>query len=90
MLFLTAFDINAKFFPKVAAGYQRHAQSKPNVVLIILDAVRTDHLSCLGYSKIKTPNIDRIAREGVLFTDCIAQAPWTLPSVGSIFTSKNA
>lgn len=88
ILFLTAFDINAKFFPEVTDGYQRHAQSKPNVVLIIIDAVRADHLSCLGYSKIKTPNIDRIAREGVLFTDCIAQAPWTLPSVGSIFASK--
>lgn len=88
ILFLTVFDINAKFFPKVTDGYQRHAQSKPNVVLIIMDAVRADHLSCLGYSKIKTPNIDRIAREGVLFTDCIAQAPWTLPSVGSIFTSR--
>ncbi len=88
ILSLKAFDINAKFFPKVTAGYQRHAHSKPNVVLIIMDAVRADHLGCLGYSKIETPNIDRIAREGVLFTDCIAQAPWTLPSVGSILTSK--
>ncbi|NIM90427.1 MAG: sulfatase-like hydrolase/transferase [Candidatus Aminicenantes bacterium] len=88
ILFLTVFDINAKFFPKVTAGYQRHAQSKPNVVLIIIDALRADHLSCLGYSKIETPNIDRIAREGVLFADCIAQAPWTLPSMGSILTSR--
>ena len=88
IIFLTAFDINAKFFPKVSEDYQRNTQSRPNVIVIIMDAVRADHLSCLGYEKIETPNIDRIAREGVLFTNCIVQAPWTFPSVGSIFTSK--
>lgn len=88
ILLLMIFDINAKIFPKISDEYQRKAQSKPNVLVIIMDAVRADHLSCLGYKKIETPNIDKIAREGVLFTNCIVQAPWTFPSVGSIFTSK--
>lgn len=89
VLSLTAFDINANLFPKITTtDYLRNAQSRPNVLVIVIDALRADHLSCLGYRNIETPNIDKIASEGVLFTNCIAQAPWTLPSVGSIFTSK--
>jgi len=88
ILFLVTYDINAKFFPKVSADYLRQAQSRPNVLVIVIDAARADHLSCLGYRNIETPNIDKLAREGILFTNCIAQAPWTLPSMGSIFTSK--
>jgi choline-sulfatase len=87
-LIFTAFDINTKIFPTVSNAHLRNVQSKPNVLLIAIDALRADHLSCLGYRKIETPNIDRIAREGVFFTNCIAQASWTLPSFGSIFTSK--
>jgi len=88
ILFLTAFDINAQFFPKVPPDYLRTVQSRPNVLFIIIDALRVDHLSCMGYKNIETPHIDKIAREGILFTHCISQAPWTLPSVGSIFTSQ--
>ena len=41
--------------------------NKPNVFLAVMDAVRPDDLSCHGYSKKTTPNIDKIAQEGVLF-----------------------
>lgn len=58
-----------------------------NVVLIILDALRPDHLSCYGYNKETSPNIDKLAKEGVVFTNAFAQASCTLPSVTSIFTS---
>jgi arylsulfatase A-like enzyme len=59
---------------------------KPNIILIILDAVRADCLSCYGHSLLTTSNIDRIAEESTLFLETIATAPWTIPSVGSILT----
>lgn len=58
-----------------------------NVILIILDALRPDHLSCYGYAKKTSHNIDELAKEGVLFTNAFSQASYTLPSVISIFTS---
>lgn len=58
----------------------------PNIVFIVLDTVRADHLSSYGYSRPTTPNLDRFARKGVLFENAIAPAPWTLPSHASMFT----
>jgi arylsulfatase A-like enzyme len=58
-----------------------------NVILILLDALRPDHLSCYGYGKETSPNIDTLAKEGVLFSNAFSQASYTLPSVTSIFTS---
>jgi arylsulfatase A-like enzyme len=59
---------------------------RPNVVLIILDTARALNFSCYGYGRQTTPNIDRIAREGVLFENAISPSPWTLPAHASIFT----
>jgi arylsulfatase A-like enzyme/Flp pilus assembly protein TadD len=60
-----------------------------NVVLITLDTVRADHLHCYGDEKIKTPTIDGLARNGVLFEKAVAQTPLTEPSHASIFTGEN-
>jgi arylsulfatase A-like enzyme/Tfp pilus assembly protein PilF len=57
-----------------------------NVLLFTLDTTRADHIGCYGYSRIETPNIDRLAGEGFLFKNAISQAPLTLPSHSSIFT----
>lgn len=56
------------------------ADALPNVVLVSIDTLAARHLSCYGYPRATTPNIDAFARESVLFTDCIANAPWTAPS----------
>ena len=53
-------------------------KKNPNIILISLDAVRYDHLSCYGYNRIKTPNIDKIAEEGVKFTEAITSS-WFTP-----------
>ena len=58
-----------------------------NVILIIADALRPDHLSCYGYPKKTSPEIDLLAKRSVLFTNAFSQAAFTLPSVVSIFTS---
>jgi len=58
----------------------------PHVLLIGIDTMRGDHLACAGNDWIRTPNIDALAADGVLFTRCFSTAPWTLPSFASIFT----
>ena len=60
----------------------------PNLIVIIIDTLRQDHLGCYGYTGVKTDNIDRIAREGLLFTDAVCQVPITFPSHCSIFTGR--
>ncbi len=59
----------------------------PNVILILIDALRADHVSALGYHKLTTPNIDEYARKGASFERAYSQSDWTLPSVASVFTS---
>ncbi|MGE5612148.1 MAG: sulfatase [Bacillota bacterium] len=58
----------------------------PNIILIAIDTVRSDHLGCYGYPHATSPNIDRLAAEGVLFEQCYSVAGWTLPAFMSIFT----
>ena len=58
----------------------------PNVVLIGIDTLRADHLGCYGYGRPTSPNIDRLASEGILFENCYTAASWTLPSFMSVFT----
>jgi len=57
-----------------------------NVLLITLDTTRADHLGCYGYKPAKTPNLDRLAREGVRFARTYCPAPLTLPAHASIMT----
>lgn len=57
-----------------------------NVLLISLDTLRADHLGCYGHEFIQSPAIDALARDGVLFTNCISAAPTTLASHTSLFT----
>ncbi len=57
-----------------------------NVILITLDTMRTDHLSCYSERYVQTPNLDAIAREGVIFNKCISQVPLTLPAHTSILS----
>lgn len=59
----------------------------PNILLFTVDACRPDHLGCYGYSRNTTPNIDKLAREGVLFTHAFSQSAWTTPGMISLFTS---
>ena len=60
--------------------------SVPNIVLITMDTVRADHLACYGYDRLTTPNVDQLAREGVLYKNAYSTTSWTLPSHASLFT----
>ncbi len=61
-------------------------EPKPNVVIVTIDTLRADHLSCYGYSKPTSPRIDDFAGRAILFEKAFSQAPQTLPSHASIFT----
>ena len=63
------------------------AATQPNIVLIIIDTLRSDHLGCYGYRRSTSPAMDAVAAEGVRFDQAIAGASWTTPAVMSMFTS---
>lgn len=57
-----------------------------NIILIVLDTVRARNLSCFGYPEKTTPFLDTFCSKSSVYTDCITQSPWTLPSHASLFT----
>lgn len=89
-----AFSLSAFLAPDVHAlvhGSPLHAaqelpRGRPDVMLIVLDTVRADRLSCYGNTMLSTPNIDSLARQGLLFLNAFSTAPWTVPSHASMFT----
>lgn len=59
-----------------------------NIIVISLDEVRPDHVSCYGYKRINTPSIDQIAKEGIRFETCITTADFTPIAMGTVITGK--
>lgn len=64
------------------------AREALNLVVITLDTTRADHLGAYGSRDVKTPAIDALARDGVLFEQTMTAAPLTLPAHASIFTGR--
>lgn len=60
---------------------------KWNILLFSIDTLRADGLGCYGNPRQVSPNIDSLAREGILFQHALAQSSWTLPSHMTMFTS---
>jgi arylsulfatase A-like enzyme len=72
--------------PAAAAG--EGALPRPQgVILVWMDTLRRDHLGLYGYRRPTTPMLDGLAKEGVVFDDCIGQATWTKVATPSLFTS---
>jgi arylsulfatase A-like enzyme len=63
-------------------------QVKPDILLIVLDTLRADRLSCYGYPRETSPHIDAFAESGVLFERAISPAQWTIPAHASLFTGE--
>lgn len=59
---------------------------KPNILLIILDTLRRDHLSSYGYTRDTSPYLDDFSTQSTVFDRAIAPAQWTIPSHASMFT----
>ena len=79
----------AKIFESFESQMRPVDIDQMNIVLFTIDTLRADHLECYGYDRVKTPNINRLASEGILFEHNIVQAPLTLPSHSSIFTGTH-
>ena len=58
------------------------------VILYVFDALRADHLSCYGYGRKTTPNIDDFSEDSVLFANAFTQSTWTRTSAASMLSSK--
>jgi choline-sulfatase len=81
--FLTA---AAVLLPCVQAATVPARRPRPNVILITIDTVRADHIGCYGATDIKTPTLDGLARDGIVFERAISQVPLTWPSHAAILT----
>ena len=57
---------------------------RPDIVIILLDTLSADRLSCYGFDQETTPNLDAFAAESVLFEHAVSPAQWTIPSHGSL------
>ncbi|MGH9315566.1 MAG: sulfatase-like hydrolase/transferase, partial [Thermoanaerobaculia bacterium] len=56
------------------------------VVVIVIDTLRADHLPVYGYHGVETPNLDRLAKDSIVFDNAVSQVPLTLPSHATLFT----
>lgn len=64
-------------------------QERPNVLFILVDTLRYDHVTAYGYTRNTTPEIQRrLADPGAVVEEAYSQAPWTLPSVVSFLTGR--
>jgi arylsulfatase A-like enzyme len=73
--------------PSVSQGIKK-AGGPPNILLIITDQQRWDTLGYTGNSPCRTPNLDRLAREGVAFNRCLVSGPLCSPSRAALFTGR--
>ena len=69
-----------------AASFHAAAAQKPDILLIMPDQFRGDCLSVLGHPAVRTPNLDRLAREGVLFRRAYSTCPSCIPARHALLT----
>ncbi len=60
--------------------------NRPDILLIVIDTLAADHMSCYGYHRDTSPSMDSLAASGRIWLNMQAQAPWTLPAMASILT----
>jgi len=83
---LVPLELPAELAPAPDLGVPPGAAAGRDVVLVTLDTTRADRLGLYGNDAIQTPTLDRLGREGVVFSKAVATAPSTLPSHASIHT----
>src|ERR1017187_6868923 len=88
--FVVAILVASAAFGQGAKGAQERSAGariqKPSVILITIDTLRADHVGCYGAQNVKTPTLDGLAHDGVVFERAISQVPLTWPSHAVILT----
>ncbi|MBW2276079.1 MAG: sulfatase [Deltaproteobacteria bacterium] len=72
-----------------AVGGSQLSADKPNVIMIVVDTLRADHLSQYGFHLETSPGLDEFASHSTRFENCHTPAPWTRPAVTTIFTGMH-
>ncbi len=72
-----------------ACGEPPAPRVERDVILIVIDTLRADHVGCYGYDLPTTPTLDALAARGVRVADVTAQSSWTGPSMVSLFTARH-
>ena len=90
-------DMNRRTFMQLttgsalfAVGAQAQKAKRPNIIFVMADDLGYGHVGCYGQDKIRTPNIDRIAAEGIKYTDAYAGCPQCAPSRSVLMTGLHA
>ncbi len=68
-------------------GSSTRADDRPSIVFILVDTLRADYLGSYGFDGDISPGLDRLAAESLRFENAFSQAPWTKPSIATLFTS---
>ncbi len=85
--FLVA-NLSAPAVAALAPGGGAPAADSPNVLLVSIDTLRADELGAYGSRLGLTPNLDRLAADGVTFEQAISPSPWTLPALAALMTGR--
>jgi arylsulfatase A-like enzyme len=78
--------IEAASSPDHLAAAPDEERGRPSILVISLDTTRADHMSVYGYGRDTTPNLVELARDSLVFSNCVSTSTWTLPSHASLFT----
>lgn len=73
---------------RATAQLPQPQSNAPNVLVIVVDTLRADHVASCGYVRPTTPHLDRIAQQGVMFENAISTSSWSLPSHVSLVTGR--
>jgi len=81
--------VTAGLLPSLAGCSRDPPAQRPNVLLIVIDALRADHLGVYGYARPTSPTLEGVARHATLFVRAHSATSWTNPSVESLFTGEH-
>ena len=79
-------NTNPQFNIERHSNIARLPAPRPSVILITIDTLRADHVGCYGAQIVKTPTLDALAHDGIVFERAISQVPLTWPSHAVILT----